>query len=166
MKILLKILLGVFVIALIGYAVFYFKNESIKKKEMSNILIKSFFSVQGMANTVTIFNDKSFIEDKNPIDIGKSCNKGVISDVDYNSFISYLKSTDFMKKKIDQSDDSSLICEAVSSLTVSLDGKINKISSVCAREDSVQTKETFKLVQEIETKMEELIKKSPKSVCL
>lgn len=165
MKIFLKILLGLVIFIALGWVLVSFYMNTVLKNQMAETLIMSSFSVQGQGSTMTIFTDKTFTADMHPLGEVKTCNKGIISEVDYNTFVSYIRSTNFMTKKLYQFDDVSMVCDSFSRLTVSIDGKTKNISSPCVGEYSADTKEILKTKEEIHKKLEEVIKKSPQTSC-
>ena len=162
-----KLILAVLGLVLVvgGFTALSFLSKAKLKEDMGNTLVRMMYSAGGAGSSSnTLFTDKTFL-DKNNSFGENSCVQGVISDEDYTAFVSYLRATDFLKKKIDQRDDSNSACEGGARLTVALDGNINDISTPCVGEYTSQTKEILKLMEEIGSHLGELIQKSKGSPC-
>ncbi len=163
MKMVYKVLLIILFLIISGYLLFFFTAKN--NKEMENVVLRYYFSVQGRENVMTLFKDRTFIEKKSFLDSRKTCNTGTVSQEGYNIFLSYLEKTNFITKKIHQKSDSSVLCEGFSTLTLNINNSINSIESPCVQEYSSETKEVFVLIDEIEKRFENLLKKSDRFSC-
>ena len=157
----------IFLIFVSLFLFFYIHNieKIVTEKEMEGVVFRSYFSVQGYSTTITLFDTMAFIEDRKQVDTGKSCYTGILSKEEYEGFVSYLRNTGIMTKKIYQKDDSKISCDGFSSISMSIDGKIHTIKSICVDEYSKESRETFALANDIEENLKELLKKTPKNYC-
>ncbi len=138
-------------------------NES---NDGMSLLFESVTSFFGGAEIITIHTDRTFVRKNNsPVNQKTTCSKGDISKNDYDSLVTYLRSSEILNTKILQKRDQSLLCEGAHRIKVQIDGTSNEVVLPCVSEQTAETRQIKNLVDEIEKKIISVIGNSAQGDC-
>ena len=92
------------------------------------------------------------------------CYEGKISSAAYNSFVEFIKSSNFFDTKITQKDDPNLLCEGTYSVEIDVDDKSNLLNLPRVPEYTELTKKAKSIMREISQELNRITDVS-KQIC-
>lgn len=152
------------VVTIYGSEEYYIKKVATQDTKVE-VYSYTFFAFGG-SDILRIFSDGSFEQSNDlPMNDKTTCIEGTVSSKNYTSILDILKSSDLINKEITQVNEAGLICEGGELLMLNIDGESNGISTPCVGALSSETKDISDLMSEINTKIKEIIDKSPQDYC-
>ncbi len=125
------------------------------------IFVKSTSAIQGMENTIYLFEDRSFllIDETGPMRqedfIG--CREGELTPEHYEYLIDYIKNRNFFDLVIEQQEEHALLCEGIKILEATMNGKNNRLFTPCVESYTQETENAINVMNGIREELHEFV---------